>query len=112
MWMTGQSLLGEDLEENRLIISSGTSFTSAVDQGMWLINSTLIKPPFYQFTFFNVIDCQKWHRLNLIDMTWHSGDIPGHTNPCTEESLLTIDQIKDALGEYLSTNGFDISTLP
>jgi glucan phosphoethanolaminetransferase (alkaline phosphatase superfamily) len=111
-WMAGQSLLGDDPAENRLIISSGTSFTSAVDRGMWLIDSTQIKPPFYQFSFFNIINCQRWYQLDLANLTWNSGDIPGHTNPCTEDSLLSMDQIKEALTEYLSTNGFDISTLP
>jgi hypothetical protein len=45
-------------------------------------------------------------------MTWDSGDVPGHTSPCAEDKLLSMDQIKAALEEYLSTYGFDISTLP
>jgi hypothetical protein len=112
LWLAGRSLLEDAPTENRLIFNSGTSLLYDIGQGKNLIASSRVKAPFYQFTFFNVIDCQKWHRLNLIDMTWHSGDIPGHTNPCTEDSLLSMDQIKDALAEYLSTNGFDISTLP
>jgi hypothetical protein len=111
-WMTGQSLVEDDSSKNRLIFSSGTSLLTPIGQGKNLIASSQVKPPFYQFTFFNIIDCQKWYRLNLIDMTWDSGDVPGHTRPCTEDSLLSMDQIKDALAEYLSANGFDTSTLP
>jgi hypothetical protein len=111
-WMTGQSLVEDDSSKNRLIFSSGTSLLSDIGQGKNLIASSRVKPPYYQFTFFNIIDCQKWYRLNLIDMTWDSGDVPGHTRPCTEDSLLSMDQIKDALAEYLSANGFDTSTLP
>jgi membrane-anchored protein YejM (alkaline phosphatase superfamily) len=111
-WMGGQSLLEDDPIKNRLIFSSGTSLLSDIGQGKNLIASSRVKAPFYQFTFFNVIDCQKWYRLNLIDMTWDSGNVSDHTRPCTEDNLLSMDQIKDALAEYLSTNGFDISTLP
>ena len=111
-WMGGRSLVGGNLSENRLIFSSGTSLLTPIGQGKNLIASSRNKPPFYQFTYINIINCQKWHRLNLIDMTWDSGVVTGHTNPCPEDSLLSMDQIKDALAEYLSTNGFDISTLP
>ena len=109
-WMAGQSLIEDAPPKNRLIFSTSTEPPVGLSEN--LIASTLGKPPFYQFTYFNVIDCQKWHLLNLVSMTWDSGDIPGHTNPCTEESLLSMDQIKAALAEYLSTNGFDITTLP
>jgi arylsulfatase A-like enzyme len=111
MWMEGKSLLNSDPPEDRLIFSFGSSFGDK-SQGKWVIDSSRVKPPFYQFTSFNIINCQKWYRLNIVDMTWDSGDIPGHTSPCSEDSLLSMDQIKDALAEYLSTNGFDISTLP
>jgi glucan phosphoethanolaminetransferase (alkaline phosphatase superfamily) len=110
LWMEGQSLIEDAPQKNRLIF--GTSTEPPVGLSENLIASILGKPPFYQFTYFIVIDCQKWHSLNLISMTWDSGIVAGHTNPCTEDSLLSMDQIKDALAEYLSTNGFDISTLP
>jgi hypothetical protein len=111
MWMEGNTLLKSDPPENRLIFSSGAPFGDN-SQGKWVIDSSQVKPPFYQFTSFNIINCEKWYQLDLVNLTWDSGDVPGHTNPCMEESLLTIDQIKDELGDYLSTNGFDISTLP
>ncbi len=111
-WMAGQSLLKGEPPETRLIFSSGTSLVAPIGQGKWKIDSTRIKPPFYQFTFLNVINCQKWHMFDLINLTWSSGDVPGHTMPCTQDNLLTIDQVQYELAEYLSTNGFDISTLP
>ena len=111
MWMEGNTLLKSDPPENRLIFSSGAPFGD-YSQGKWVIDSSQVKPPFYQFTSFNIINCEKWYHLDLVNLTWDSGDVPGHTNPCTEDNLLSIDQIKDALAEYLSTNGFDISTLP
>jgi len=110
-WMVGKSLLGDDLPENRLIFSGGTPIAYR-SQGRWVIDSSLVKPPFFQFTSFNVINCHRWYRLNLIDMVWDIGNVPGHTKPCAEDSLLSMDQIEDALANYLSTNDFEISTLP
>ena len=112
LWMGGQSLLEDAPTENRLIFSSGTELLSGNSQEKSLLASSRNRPPFYQFTFIYIVNCQKWYRLDLIGMTWDSGDIPGHSSPCTEDNLLSMVQIKEALAEYLSTNGFDISTLP
>lgn len=111
-WMAGQSLLKDDILENEVIFSTGTSIVTRIDKGRWFIESARVKPPFYQFSFFNAVNCHKWYWFDLSNLTWDSGDVPGHTMPCTNESLLTMDQIKEALAEYLSDNGFDISTLP
>jgi hypothetical protein len=110
--MAGQSLLKDDILENEVIFSTGTSLLTRIDKGNWFIESARVKPPFYQFSFFNVVNCHKWYWFNLSSLTWDSGDVPGHTRPCSEENLLTMDQIKEALAEYLFDNGFDISTLP
>jgi glucan phosphoethanolaminetransferase (alkaline phosphatase superfamily) len=111
-WMAGQSLLRGDPSATRLIFSSGTSLSTRIGQGRLIIDSTRVKPPFYQFTFFNVVDCHRWYRLDLSSLTWSSGDVPSHTMPCSQDSLLTMGQVKQALADYLLTNGFDISTLP
>ena len=50
--------------------------------------------------------------VNLIELTWDSGDVQGHTRPCWQDDPLTIDQVKDELAEYLINNGFEISKLP
>jgi hypothetical protein len=109
-WMGGQSLIEDTLPSKRLIFS--TSAHPPVGLSKDLIASSTSGSPFYQFTYFNVVNCQKWYSLNLINMVWESGEVAGHTNPCKEDSLLSMEQIKDALAEYLSTYGFDITTLP
>jgi hypothetical protein len=111
-WMAGQSLLKDDILENEVIFSTGTSLVALIGQGRWSIESARVKPPFYHFSFFNLVNCHKWYWFNLSSLTWESGDVPGHTRPCSEDNLLTMDQIKEALAEYLFDNGFDISTLP
>jgi arylsulfatase A-like enzyme len=111
-WMAGQSLLKGDPPEKRLIFSTGTSLGTQIGQGNTETDSARVKPPFYQFSFFNVVNCHKWYLLDLINLTWSSGEVPGHSYRCKQDSLLTMDQVKAELTDYLLTNGFDISTLP
>lgn len=111
-WMQGQSLLQEDKPDNELIFSTGTVLKIRNDQKLWVVESARVKPPFYQFSFFNIVNCNKWYWLNSTSLTWNSGDVPEHTMPCSEEQLLTKDQIYEALVEHLSAYGFDTSTIP
>jgi hypothetical protein len=111
-WMQGHSLLQEDRPDNELIFSTGTKLTTRNEQKMWVVDSANVKPPFYQFSFFNIVNCHKWYWLDFTSLTWDSGDVPEHTAPCSDEQLLTQDQIYKALLEHLSANGFDISTIP
>ena len=110
-WMQGQSLLQENSPDNELIFSTGTVLTTRNEQKIWVVDSASVKPPFYQFSFFNIVNCHKWYELDFTSLTWNSGDVPEHTMPCSDEQLLTQDQIHEALLEHLSTNGFDISTI-
>jgi len=75
-------------------------------------DATRAKPPYYHFAFLNMIDCNNWYQLNFVQLELVSGKIAGHTAPCDEDSMLTIDQAKAALAQHLSENGFDISMLP
>lgn len=111
-WMQGQSLIREDEPENELIFSTGTSLVTRIEQSRLEIESARIQPPFYQFSFFNVINCHKWYWLDLNSLEWQSGEVPGHTQPCPAGQLLSFDQIQAGLLEHLSNNGFDISTIP
>ena len=111
-WMQGQSLLQEYSPDNELIFSTGTKLTTRNEQKMWVVDPTRVKPPFYQFSIFNIVNCHKWYWFDFTSLTWDSGDVPEHTMPCSDEQLLTQDQIHEALLEHLSANGFDISTIP
>ncbi|MGB3701688.1 MAG: sulfatase-like hydrolase/transferase, partial [Anaerolineales bacterium] len=111
-WMQGQSLLQEDRPDNELIFSTGTVLTTRNEQRKTVVDSANVKPPFYQFSFVNIVNCNKWYWLDFTSLTWDSGDVPEHTAPCSDEQLLTQDQIYKALLEHLSDNGFDISTIP
>jgi hypothetical protein len=110
-WMTGQSLLKGDPPQDRLIFNSGPSNGTQIGQDKIEVDAKPVKLLSYELSFYNVINCQKWYKLNLIDLTWSSGDIQGHSSPCLEDNLLTMEQVNDALTEHLLSNGFDTSTL-
>ena len=111
-WMEGQSLINEIIGDDRLIFSSGTNKLARGEESRWEIESAQVKAPFYQFSFFNLINCHKWYWFDLTTLTWESGEVPGHTRPCSDEDLLTLEEIERALAAYLTANRFDISTLP
>ena len=104
-WMEGNSLLRDNLPSNRLIYS----YQMKQDRS----EGELLKPPFYQFGYFNLIQCDKWY-LYVVELEkWESGDIVGHTAPCiTEEPVFSLDEIQQELIEHLNTNLFDITGLP
>ena len=111
-WMEGQSLLGKDFEGHDLIFSTGTSQVVRSEQRRWVIESSQVKPPFFQFSFFNIINCNNWYWYDFSSQTWDSGTIPGHTRSCSEDEFRTMQEIEAAFIAYLNSNGFDTSTLP
>jgi len=111
-WMGGLSLLKGNPPEHRLVFGGGVSYEIRLSGGNWATDVTRGKPPYYHFAFLNVIDCSHWYQLNLVQLKLASGNIAGHTAPCDEGSMLTMDQAKAALAHHLSENGFDTSTLP
>jgi hypothetical protein len=112
VWMNGMSILNGKLDSHRLIFSAGTAKTLETQKGIFTLDPTQVKPPFYQFSIFNVVDCQRWYYLDLSTLKWISGDIQGYTSPCSEDSLLSFNEIKNALSQQLTTDGFDTSSLP
>lgn len=113
-WMDGQSLLHGNLDPHRLIFSIGDrdDISLVVGFNFAIIDPSRIEPPFYQFGKVFVTECQRWYELDLVKLTWSSGDRSLHTSHCSADSLYSFKQIQQAVAELLSSNGFDISTLP
>jgi hypothetical protein len=59
-----------------------------------------------------MINCQKWYIFDLTTFNWSSGEVPGYTNPCNGNDLLSFEEIKQAMANRLATDGFDTSSLP
>ncbi len=111
-WMNGESLLNGGPTNQRLIFSTGTDEMKPNEEDIEFLDPALNKPPFYQFSFFNVLDCQKMYSLDLTTYNWTSEDVSGYVNPCQSKDLLSMDQIKQAVYLRLAQDGFDISSLP
>lgn len=111
-WMSGQSLLDGQSSENELIYITGTNKVVRSEQRRLVIEAERVKPPFYQFSFFNIINCNQWYWFDLTTQIWESGEVPGHTRSCSSEELLSLGEIEARFAEYLRAHGFDTSTLP
>jgi arylsulfatase A-like enzyme len=111
-WMDGASVLKGDVDSHRLIFSTVTAKTKPNEKGVSMLDPERVKPPFYQFSYVNIVDCQKWYQLNLATFAWSDGEVPGYTTPCRDDSLKSLDEIKQAMVHRLEADGFDLSTLP
>jgi hypothetical protein len=106
-WMRGKSILDGNLDRHRPIFSAGTVKVAENAQGLFTLDSQQVVPPFYQFSMVNVIDCQRWYQLDLTTNNWLSGDIDRYINPCSEDSLLSFDKIKQLVTQQLLKDGFE-----
>jgi phosphoglycerol transferase MdoB-like AlkP superfamily enzyme len=111
-WMDGESLLDNNLNDRRLIFSAGTIEMKPNEEKIAFLDESLDKPPFYQFSYIDVIDCQNWHSFDLNTYKWTSGTVDGYVEPCNPQELLTQAKIKQAVYDCLRMDGFDISSLP
>jgi arylsulfatase A-like enzyme len=112
-WMDGRSLLSDHLDPHHLIfVTQADSNQIKIEEGNFTLDINKISPPFYQFGFVYIIDCNQWYQINLRKLTWSSGEVSGYIDPCSPSSMLSLEQIKAALADHLASTGFDISTLP
>jgi hypothetical protein len=111
--MDGRSLLSDHLDPHHLIfVTQADSNQIKIEEGNFTLDINKISPPFYQFGFVYIIDCNQWYQINLRKLTWSSGEVSGYIDPCSPSSMLSLEQIKAALADHLASTGFDISTLP
>ena len=111
-WMGGESLLkGNDIG-SRLIFSTGTHKVKVNDQDIVFLDPAQDQPPFYQFSFLNVLNCQMMYSLDLTTYEWSSSEIAGYVEPCNPKDLLSLDEIRQAAYQRLEMDGFNISSLP
>jgi arylsulfatase A-like enzyme len=109
-WMEGASLLSGGPEDDRLIFSTGAAYLKD-NAGLLGLDIERIRPPFYQFGYLGIVNCQIWYRYNLVEDIWESGLVHGYTSDCEGDKLLTPEQIKNALINHMKSNGFDTSSL-
>ncbi|MCB2202503.1 sulfatase-like hydrolase/transferase [bacterium] len=103
-WMMGQSLLG-DISRTRYI------YSAEVDQEVVehaAINERMTEPPFYQFGYLDVIQCQYLYEIKLKTGHMTRKEIPAYVDPCEEDTLDSPEKIWNSATSFLLANGFDI----
>jgi hypothetical protein len=108
-WMSGQSLLHLN-PTPQPIISLSPAPTKRGDEG-WVLDQSKIKPPFYDLGVINVVYCQKWYKLNLLDRTWQTGEVIGDTFSCPGQSSASEKYILSVMETHLKKAGYDVSSL-
>jgi hypothetical protein len=113
-WMEGHSFLQPDTGQPSLVFSVSTNAAENIitPSSLPSQNHSQVKTQNYKFSVIQVIDCQHWYRLDLQSYTWTSGTVFQYVSPCPERSLLDMAQIKQALVQHLSSQGYDIKSIP
>ncbi len=114
-WMNaGMSMFAEDFSGS-LVLAAGTD--RAEDKsgiGQWTLKEDYFTPPFYQFDYMTVIDCDRYYRLNLEKFTWSSGVVSSYVGACSEKDYVSKTEIRTYVIDRLIKDGFefDQSTIP
>ena len=98
-WMNGISLLNGEPPADRKIFSTAAS------------SPPKLGPPFYQLRVVQVIACQRWYTLNVKENKFKSGTIYGYTRACDKNILLSDEEVRQTILEYLEKNGYETSSL-
>lgn len=113
-WMEGTSLL-KIAGVQRPIFSATNYGINQIwnESGRTLVDTSILKPPYYQFGTITVIKCQKWYRINLNpeETIMITGEVKNHSMPCSAGNLLTDREAFFLIVEHLKENGFDVSLL-
>jgi glucan phosphoethanolaminetransferase (alkaline phosphatase superfamily) len=112
VWMDGSSLLNNRANQRHLIFSAGTNETKLNEYEIFFLDERLNQPPFYQFSYIGVVDCHKWYHFDLTTYHWSYGEVTGYVVPCKQEELAGLLEIKQAVYDRMTADGFDISSLP
>jgi hypothetical protein len=102
--MTGSSLIGE-IETDRII------YTAEIDGktiSYGSLDREMIQPPFYQFGFINVIQCQNLFEIDLKTGEMIKRSLSGYVQPCPPAELDEPAVIWDSAMALLRSYGYDI----
>jgi hypothetical protein len=107
-WMSGSSLLQEDLDRRRPIVMSNRTYSKQVGGWRQVPNP---RPPFYTLGSVAVASCQHLYELSLRRGTLRQSTIQGHTQPCAETLFENEMAAREFLVEHLRSHAFDVSSL-
>jgi hypothetical protein len=111
-WMSGTSLLEGEPPRLRPIISAGVVGVECRSPDWWcVIEPARSRPPFYQFSYLQVVICQRMFVEYLNTHQLSETDVPGHTSPCELSDLPGGPEARKIILDHLRTYGFDVSSL-
>ena len=106
-WMQGTSLLRE-IDVDRPIISLGIE---GIEASFGVLTTGQLKPPFYQFGYITIIECDHWNRLNLINgYRFEQGSISSYNSQCPKNPI-SDKEVIELMVKHLKDNQFDTKTL-
>ncbi len=107
-WMApGRSMFAQDYPDN-LVLSVGTKQAEdKTGSGEWLLKDDYFTPPFYQFDRITIIDCDRYYRLNLENLTWSTGNVPSYVGTCSENDYSSKEEIRSTILNRLTMDGFE-----
>lgn len=106
-WMEGNSLIDPKYTPEPTI-GVGIIHTVSSEEGGFVQDASYLKPPFYQFEYIDVVNCQKWYRLDLYGYKITSGTVADYMDPCPANKLISMAQVKNEFSEILKNDGFII----
>lgn len=115
-WMGGVSLLKGEPPALRPVFSAEPSYREHNDTGRLQLDTTRVKPPFYQFGQVGMVLCQEWYALKTTPpITWEQGAVKGYVSDgagaCAASSQPTNTQARQMLLDRLTQDGFDVSSV-
>lgn len=105
-WMNGSSLLGE-LEQRPIFAAAGISIDSEEDD--YKLSIKQVNAPFGELQLINLVYCQKWYRLDVVQWSWETGDVEGSSSSCPPSAEITDEQAFHWMLEHLRENGYPVS---
>lgn len=115
-WMEGNSVLRLPQDSRREpIFAIGTRAVEIEDNAQSdspLPPTARLQSSNYQFSILQVLDCQRWYKLDVATLQWSSGEVSQYVSPCKEESLPSLAQARQDMIQYLAGLGLDTSSVP
>lgn len=113
-WMTGRSILDENLSPRRSIFSMNVArdLVGPEDDKGWAVHQEKVSPPFYQLGEVNLILCNRWFSLNLRSLELYTGEVSESSAECQETDIPSPKEAKQIILQRLMDDGYDVSSMP
>jgi len=106
-WMSGKSLLN-DSHVSQPVIGVGTAHALKDSENRFLLDPNYIQPPFYQFDYVTLVDCNKSYKLNLDEFTWTHSKVQNYFSSCDSHVFLTPSDVRNLIIARLTADGFEV----